>query len=364
MTKYRLLADLKLTIIKEMLSETPPVSKWPHGIEHHVRFILRVVIVPILTFVLGCPAVAGSNPQFHPLTSSSLACPTNFVRLVLEPPRPHPPVLRYTKQLLEGKILDRKVLAENAKILDLEKPSNELSDLPEQIYTYAIDQKDRLVVIPRTIDPGDVELAKPDSKVLASHIGIKRMLATPLDSRIRFVAAGEIVVRNGRVFAVSNGAGSFKGGTENLEYALHHLKKFGLKVDERTELRDFAKKKYPSPHGPEKKQVAFQARIALEASRDPEFLSVLKEVRRVMIIMERFPDVGTFVQPAMKHVGSSPDASSLSRGITLWGKWRMAHENEVWAAAMEYNVDKGVTLRKSMQVLEETARMLDSGPLP
>lgn len=268
-----------------------------------------------------------------------------------------PPALKQAEKFrLSGKLFDVAKLKAKTTVLDVSVSSNaKLPQLGERTYLYVIDKSQRLAITERFLDPGaDVPLTAR-TKFLGSHEGLKRMLQNGSSENVELVAAGEIVIRNGRVFAVGNGAGTYPGGTENLNYALAKLKKAGLKIDDRTDVRDYSKNAYRDPHDFE----GMQTLRAIRELRDPKFSAFFDQCRRVMTVVDgKFPNAENFYIMAKASTGDERLQTAYYRAARLLIPWSDAANNEVWAAHRFYEDFGDEAGRAALQALEDYASRL------
>jgi hypothetical protein len=236
-------------------------------------------------------------------------------------------LVRSEKVPLKNKVLDVPRLLRATNVVELNgEVSSRLQHLPNGNYVYSIDTEKRLVLVPRALNHGSVNLDAPDATFVGSHEGIVKFLRSIYQTEPQFLPAGEITVRNGRVMMVSNGAGTYRGGSDHLAYAVGQLESHGLAIDARTERRDFSLKKYPDPHG----LAPGQARAEIEATRDPGFASLQKTFRSVMKkIDEHFPGQFDFVVAAMA-VKDRERQGRLLHAASLISSWQSPQEGEAF----------------------------------
>ncbi len=261
-----------------------------------LRYFAQIVTLAVMNAstthagVYGAPAKASNLPQSE--------CITDFSLFGEAPQRKFPPVLLRSEVVpLRFKVLDSSRLSQVAKVIDLNgQVDPRLKNLPAGNYVYAIDSKRRLVILPRAIDPGPVDINSLSATFIGSHEGIVQMLKAVDGKGPKLIAAGEITIRDDRVRMVSNGAGSYRGFTDHLNYAATEFKAHGLAINERTELRDHSVKPFADPHG----LADGQARAVIEAARDPGF-AVLQSAFRVILkrVDEKFPGQMDFIRAAI-----------------------------------------------------------------
>lgn len=183
------------------------------------------------------------------------------------------PIKETVGQSIHGKVMDVPRLRSAMKLIKAKSDgtSASLTNLDDGIYIYGIDKKGNTAIIPRNLDPGG-EIGS-NSTFIGSHLGLRAAMKDALGEEIEFVAAGEIVQRNGRTMMVSNGAGSFKNGSENLSFGVEQMKQKGLKVDPRTEIRDYSKDTFLDPHD----VVSVQVPKEIQVARDPALRDLHRE---------------------------------------------------------------------------------------
>jgi hypothetical protein len=276
---------------------------------------------------------------------SKLLCPTEYAALTLPTP-----LVKQEKFRLSGKLFDMQKLKKATTIIDVRIGSAaKLPKLDEKTYLYVIDKNQNLALIERFLDPGaDVKITNR-TKFLGSHEGLKRLLQTKSSEQVELISAGEIVIRNGRVFSVSNGAGTYKGTTVHLDYGIEKLKQAGLAINDRTEVRDFSKSVFADPHDFDGKGTI----EALRALRDPKFASVLQETRRVMKSIDgKFPDDEEFFASAIKTTDDDAVKRDIYEASRLLRYWQNASYAEAWAVYQCYSRSGDEQARRALRILE------------
>jgi hypothetical protein len=289
------------------------------------RCSLATAIASIAFFSV---AHAGFSSVHSATAISETPCSVDFAAIGDGLQQALPTVLVRSETIpLEKKVLDVGRLLRATNVVELNgNVSHRLVHLSNGNYVYAIDSEKHLVLMPRALDPGPVDLNAPETSFIGSHEGITRFLRAVYRTEPQFLAAGEITVRNGRVMMVSNGAGSYRGQTEHLNYAVHELKEHGLAINKRTEQRDFSVKKYSDPHG----LAPGQSMAEVEASRDPGFSSLQRAVRAVMKkVDERFPGQTDFVRAAIS-VQDREAQGQLLEAAGVISSWDSPAESEAF----------------------------------
>ena len=157
---------------------------------------------------------------------------------------------------------------------------------------------------------------------MGSHSGLIRVLRNQgRDSE--FVATGEFLRRNGRVFSVDNASGTYPSGTENLQYGVGRLKRIGLEIDGKTRTIDASIAQKQGAHDAAFRQIPIEARVA----NDPKLNALYEETRRAMKKADRrFEDEPAFVAisesvPTMDRLGMS----------NLYERWQNPSEGTAYS---------------------------------
>lgn len=263
-----------------------------------------------------------------------------------------PPVLKQAEKFrLSGKLFDVQKLGRVVTVIDVQPGSAAtIPDLKETTYLYVIDKNNKMALIERFLDPDPKVQMTARTKILGSHEGLKRFMQSQSTEGVELVAAGEIVIRNGRVYAVSNGAGTYPGGTDNLNYAIGKLKSAGLKMDERTQVLDHSVHSYPDPHDL-RGQPTINAIRALNT--DPKFAALVEQTRRTMKNIDgKFPDSDEFYLSAFKSTEDSDKRTEFYHAATILRHWQNPSENDVWAVHSLYNSIGEEGVRRALRALE------------
>ncbi len=266
-----------------------------------------------------------------------------------------PPVLKQAEKFrLSGKLFDVEKLGRAVTVIDVSPGSPaKLPELKEVTYLYVIDKNDRMVLVERFLDPGPSVEITARTKILGSHEGLRRFLLSQSSDEVLLVAAGEVVIRNGRVYAVSNGAGTYPGGTDNLNYAIGKLKNAGLKMDERTQVLDHSVNAYPDPHDL-RGQPTIDAIRALNT--DSKFAALVEQTRRTMKTVDgKFPDSDEFYMSAIKSTEDSEKRNEFYHAATILRHWQNPAENDVWAVHSLYKSIGEEGVRRALRALETFA---------
>src|SRR5206468_2732682 len=117
------------------------------------------------------------------------------------------------------------ITTENAKVMDLQRLSNStiflnsgvasyrksLGNLKDGTYIYVFERSGKGAVLNRTMDPGPgIPLDSAKSQYIGSHAGLAKLFGYMFRHEPEVVAAGEIIVRNGRVMAINNASGTYR----------------------------------------------------------------------------------------------------------------------------------------------------------
>ena len=323
---------------------------------------LLVCLLPILFSFIAVRAIAIESHSVHlkPDEVFELKNPGCFMHYAAigEQFKTAPnAIIKHEVLALEGKVFDVERLGKAIQIYE-PRAGAKLPDLADGTYVYAVDKKkNRLVMINRILDPGAEAMRDPKATFLGSHEGIRTYLEHIDGEPVYFVAAGEVFVRNGQIFAFSNGAGTYRGKSSSFLYAYERFKELGLKLTSKTQLRNHAIQNLEDPHGAEGRAVAQQARVALEASRNPDFVELLAYARTVMRkTSERFPVPREAILAAMA-LRTKEEFATMQSIFRVFGYWLKPQENEVWALANAYNEPGGAEkTRRALELLDEVAR--------
>ncbi len=296
-----------------------------------------IFVGPVALFAANTPPPIPSN------------CASSFAALSREIARPTQ-LIRSEQVPLLNKVLDVDRLRRAVKIVDIGSKSK-IGELQDGTYLYVIDSNRRLAIMDRLVDPGAQNLADPAAQFLGSHEGLVTHLKSTFKEEPSLYAAGEVVVRNGRVLMFSNGAGTYRGTQEHLDYAIREMRNAGVDIDSRTELRNYAKKKYSDPHG----TANSQARLALETKRDPTLMSLVLEARSVMRKLDdRFPQPEDIVRAAIA-IRDPEKQGEVLQAVGLFAQWQTPQESEFYViqnASRSMGTEK---LRKALRSLRELA---------
>jgi hypothetical protein len=247
---------------------------------------------------------------------------TTEVRSVL------PPVIsKHELVPLAHKVTDVSRLKKATRILNIHdaRDRTKLSALPNGTYVYVMDATGHLAIANRVMDPGVAAMRDPSATFLGSHTGLAALLESELKASLRFVAAGEVVVRSGQVKVISNGSGTYRGGSSNLTYAAEQMQSLGLGVDAKTELRDYSANKYADPHG----TIEAQVRDALKLEHDPHLKQIWERTRRVMGELDRNLEDSTAIRKVIMNPATSrTDQALLFKGVQFFANWRQPQEEE------------------------------------
>lgn len=232
-----------------------------------------------------------------------------------------PPVIaRSEGTVLKSKVLDPERLKRSVITANVRDSKKSLQNLEDGIYVFGIDTRGNIAVLPRNLDPGG--RLESESLFVGSHLGIQSYLKHATGRDPEFVAMGEFVQRNGRTFMAGNGAGTFKSGTENLEYGIERLKEKGLPIDGRTQIRDYSKEVFEDPHD----LVNVQVPIELRVQRDPVLRAGHAEAAKVMRAIDPLgiPDKDAFFERALAMDGV--DTTTAYHAASLYGRWMHPQE--------------------------------------
>ncbi|MDZ4084823.1 MAG: hypothetical protein U1E10_17910 [Bdellovibrionales bacterium] len=265
-----------------------------------------------------------------------------------------PPAIQETVgQTIRGKVMDVSRLRTSLKLLKANDKSaaDSLSKLEDGIYIYGIDRKGNVGMIPRNLDPGGS--IDETSTFIGSHLGLRAAMKDAVGGEVDFVSAGEVIVRNGRTMAVTNGAGSFKNGTEHLEFGVEQLKQRGLKVDGRTEIRDFSNKNnfYEDPHDAVSDQIPREIKVA----RDPVLRDLHKETSGLVARVDA-QGVATgdeFFERALGLEGI--DSTAAYHAASVYRRWQNPAEGTAYSFEGIYSHIGPEKYREALQVIRRVA---------
>lgn len=264
-----------------------------------------------------------------------------------------PAIQETTGQAIKGKVMDVSRLRTSLRLMKESDKStaNSLSKLEDGIYIYGIDKKGNVGLIPRNLDPGGS--IDESSTFIGSHLGLRSAMKDAMGGEIEFVSAGEVVIRNGRTMAVTNGAGSFKNGTEHLEFGVEQLKQRGLKVDGRTEIRDFSNKKnfYEDPHDAVSEQIPREIKVA----RDPVLRDLHTETSGLVAKVDA-KGVATGDQFFERALGlEGVDSTAAYHAASLYRRWQNPAEGTAYSFEGIYSHIGPEKYREALQVIKRVA---------
>lgn len=249
------------------------------------------------------------------------------------------------------KVLDVSRLKPSLKLLKASKnpTADSLSHLDDGIYIYGIDKKGNTGIIPRNLDPGGP--IDESSTFIGSHIGLRTVMKDALGEDVEFVSAGEVIVRNGRTMAVTNGAGSFKNGSEHLEFGVEQLKQRGLKIDGRTEIRDFSKNLYEDPHD----AVAIQIPIEIKVFRDPALRDLHSQTASLVTRVDA-QGIATGDELFEKALGiQGVDSTAAYHAFSIYRRWQNPAEGTAYSFDGIYSHIGPENYRAALQVIKRVA---------
>lgn len=302
------------------------------------------ISVFLILFLGSVELLAANSPPSVPSN-----CASSFAALARDINRPTQ-LARSEQVPLLNKVLDVERLRRHVKVVDIGSNSK-IGDLQDGTYLYVIDGNRRLAIMDRLVDPGAQNLADPAAQFLGSHEGLVTHLKAAFKEEPTLYAAGEVVVRNGRVLMFSNGAGTYRGTQEHLDYAIREMRNAGVEIDSRTELRNYAKKKYSDPHG----TANSQARVALETKRDPTLMSLVLEARSVMRKLDdRFPKPEDIVHAAIA-IRDPEKQGEVLQAVGLFAQWQTPQESEFYVIQNANRSMGTEKLRKALKSLRELA---------
>jgi hypothetical protein len=176
------------------------------------------------------------------------------------------------------------------------------------------------------MDPGAEAMKLPDATFLGSHTGLAVLFENMFGVAPQFVATGEVVFRNGRVLAVTNASGTYRGKTANFTYAIDQFRSVGLPMNSKTLKRDYSVQHY-NPHSTVEEQV----RLALQFAHNPHLSKILEETRNVMRQLDRnLKDENEIVNIVFDPSRSPDDQKILYKGVHLFNRWLQPEEDEAY----------------------------------
>lgn len=283
-------------------------------------------------------------------------CGTDFKKLLAEN-APKPLVWRRPGQSIKAqaaqaaKVKDFSRLREETKILVSGDPrfSTALSNLEDGIYVWGVDQKGRIAVLNRNMDPGANGEA---SQFLGSHSGLMRVLRSGSGNQsANFVSTGEIVRRNGRTMVVDNASGTYPGGPDNLDYGVRRLRAVGLEIDTRTQIQDLSKSKTYDPHDAAYLQVPIEIRV----NRDAKLKALHEDTKRVMAKVDRKFQDRFELMKAMESVSLSNGWSPYTASY-IFDRWSNPTEGTAYIFDAIYRqAGSDEKFRALLEALEKTA---------
>lgn len=289
------------------------------------------LIVMVLFFI---PTNVEAAPRNQASLVRDFQCPEKFGHILAAANLPkRPSILKPRSDVsLAGKIMDLRQLRKYAVRIE---PGAEIPHgLPDQTYAYVVDAAGNIAMMPRVVDPGIKVLPSVDAidaTFIGSHLGLIRILenspsAQAIAGTGKIVSAGEFVVRNGRVLAVSNGSGTLYPKPAHLEYGLQKLKSAGLRVDERTQILDFSSQELLKLHY----SVADQARIEIQALRNPKFVKLLARAREVFRnVDQKFPSSSALINTAMNAAKDAAEQSRSFQAVSFFEQCQEPRESAI-----------------------------------
>lgn len=143
----------------------------------------------------------------------------------------------------------------------------QLQNLADGVYIFAIDANGHLIISLRVPDP------QLTPKYLATHRSLVSKFRSLFEISPKIVSAGEFEVRNGFVSGFSNQSGTFHGNRSHLEYAVKFFRAYGLKISDRIAMIDASvdeKSHLGSDHASARTEAQFKVALA----KDPERIKV------------------------------------------------------------------------------------------
>lgn len=312
----------------------------------HACLTFSIILIASFLRIENAQATPRENNQCH-LGFASIHPVTNV---------PPPSVIKKSERfVLEGKILDVKILGDAA-----EKTKALLPDLPDGTYTYVVDTNRELAVIPRSLDPGIQAFPDPltsRGNFLGSHEGLVRYLEAKANAtaegpfiKTELLSAGELVVRNKRVIAVTNGAGTFHNDLSHLEFGAAELKAAGLPISARTEYLDYSTGILMDPHV----KAVTQIRTEIAALRNPKFVVLLSDMRKLMLSIDRgFPNKAEFSTDVIAAAKDTSESSLRFKGVMFLAKWEAPLESEIQSLYSALQSSGEEKIRAWMKSMEE-----------
>ncbi len=250
-------------------------------------------------------------------------------------------------QAIHGKVMDVARLRTSLKLVkgNDKSAAEAFSRLDDGIYIYGVDKNGNAGLIPRNLDPGGS--IGENSTFIGSHLGLRVAMKDALGQEINFVSAGEVIVRNGRTMAVTNGAGSFKNGTEHLEFGVQQLRQRGLKIDGRTEIRDYSKNVYEDPHD----IVSTQVPLEIKVQRDPALRSLHQETSGLVAKVDA-KGVSTgdeLFEKALELDGV--DSTAAYHAASLYRRWQNPAEGTAYSLEGIYRHIGPENYREALNVI-------------
>ena len=279
----------------------------------------------LIAIGLASAALATALPSLEVLAAPRTSCERTYSDPLLSAP---PAIPRFESgRTIPEKVTDPARLAREVKVHDLRTPGAAawLARLKDGNYVYLIDGQGRLALVNRLMIPRN---RAESSQILGSHDGLYARLRSmdPERRELSVLSAGEILVRDGKVFSINNKAGSRRGSAENLDFGARMLRKAGLKTDRETKVLDVASGMVVEPHAND----ARTARIELELLKDPAGRELWAETRRAM---RKLRDSEADLFDAMDaYERGHPEFTAGMQGylMQLVGMWRKGQDSEAY----------------------------------
>ncbi len=262
-----------------------------------------------------------------------------------------------TATIEKSKVKDLARLKVAARVVDTNdvRSARALSNLEDGIYVWGLDAHGRMAVLPRNMNPKAGEAITANSEFMGSHSGLIRVLRSQKRDA-EFVATGEFLRRNGRVFSVDNSSGTYPGGTENLRYGIGRLKRIGLEIDEGTRIIDASIAQKQGAHDAAYRQIPIEFKV----SADPQLKSIYEETRRVMRVADRrFDDSLVFV--AIPDTLPTSDRLGMSN---LYERWQNPSEGTAYSFYEVLQNRFGGNVERYKAALREFERAAEKKPQP
>lgn len=325
------------------------------GTRHPKQLILAfcvAVLCALLTVTSKIPVVFAAPPD------GAVQCPTHFA-LLGTTPAPVPSVIeRWVDVPLVEKVIELERLKSAVTIISPSSPpSGALRKLEPGTYVYVIDKQGRIAIASRAIDPGPDAIETAGATFLGSHEGLVRMLENPTASpgaiaaRVEVVSAGEIVIRDGRVMAVSNGSGTYRGSGEHLRYGVGRLHAAGVDIDGRTQFLDYSTGQIPTPHA----TVPAQVREELKLLRDPKFKNLVQDFRNSITALDRRYPVQSDLARSFMQAPTPENRNLYFRAAMFVAQWQQPLESEVVALHRAIERFGEADVRNMLTVIEQMA---------